>query len=338
MRKLVAVLIALTLALGVLPGVAFAHRASDPYSTDLIAGGGNPKSAIDAGDVLVWNDADTLYVKYVTEGDWCLAETLLAVGDELSDIPQTRKGSPIPGQFPYSEQHDCVTEYTYEIPLEWDFDAELFIAAHAVVIQTDYDGNVVAEETGWGAGPEFPWKDWATYFNYTVQNEVCGTVLAPIDGQQVVIAQTLYSDLGDLNISGTVWIMVKYPVPGGSAYFPKIYIDVDKDGEWDYIYEAWCVDTQNTINQNTTYEARVYNCGDDLTGVVDNPDNKPIVDYILSQDYVGKESGCDGTSYTYGDVQRAIWTVIDDGNSTAGLGSYSPCRVDEILDDAGYTE
>jgi hypothetical protein len=107
------------------------HTEELPFFTDLIADGRD--LAIDVGDVLVWNDGDTLYVKYViTEAGWCLTETHLHVATILTDIPQ-KNGNPPPGQFDYKEEHECVPDYTYEIPLTWDPNTELFIAAHAVV-------------------------------------------------------------------------------------------------------------------------------------------------------------------------------------------------------------
>ncbi|MEM2386333.1 MAG: hypothetical protein QXO67_05045, partial [Candidatus Bathyarchaeia archaeon] len=46
---------------------------ADMVTVDLIAGGGNPASAITVGYVSVWNDLDYLYVKYViTEEGWYL--------------------------------------------------------------------------------------------------------------------------------------------------------------------------------------------------------------------------------------------------------------------------
>jgi hypothetical protein len=115
--------------------IASAHTEDDPFTTNLIAGGGNVNSAIDAGDVLVWNDSDNLYVKYVTDG-WCLTETHLHIDISPDEIPQTN-GNPIPGQFDYKTEHDCVTdyvtEYTYEIPLDGYYGQKLSIAAHAEV-------------------------------------------------------------------------------------------------------------------------------------------------------------------------------------------------------------
>ncbi|MFW9770209.1 MAG: hypothetical protein ACFFF9_14050 [Candidatus Thorarchaeota archaeon] len=501
MRKRVLPLLAMFLMLVLMPATVAAHTEAAPFKTDMIAGGGSEASAIDVGDILVWNDGDYLYVKYVTDGCWIILETHLQVSESLDGIPQTKKNNPIPGHFEYSSMFDFEdgkTEWLYTIPLEWEYDTDLFIAAHAVVVKISdpvticdtsqpgidvygpsesyyvlddsawgspspavaawvhgswpllpdatwistseyvedpvYDswrkfhseielpekgyyltGSVVTatsdnaeevyfngimvgsdgevqgpfeddyewativdypvepvpgmnhldfivrnyyqasgttasnptglvykacfncyqEETAWGAGTTFNDKNWATYFHYIVQDYICAVVLQPVDGNQIVIAQTLLSDLGGLDLSGQVFIKVTYPIAGGNAYFPTLYIDVNGDEISDYTFEGWCVDTGHVIYQNTWYEVNVYTCGDDLTGVVDMPENKHLVDYILSQDYVGKPSECDG-DFTYGDVQRAIWTVIDDTLSTSGLGSWSQCRVDEILTDVGW--
>jgi len=65
--------------------------------------------------------------------------------------------------------------------------------------------------------------------------------------------------------------------------------------------------------------------------MVENPDHLDLVNWIINQDYVG-EAAPDGLgTYTYGDVQRAIWTLVEDGNSTSGLGAYSQARVDVIV-------
>jgi len=126
------------------------------------------------GKVYVWNDVNDLYVKYViTAPDWCLTETHLHVADELSLIPQTKKGNPIPGKFDYKDEYECVAEsYLYTIPLdaEWEPCENLFIAAHAVVEKRD-DGVIIQEETAWGDGDDFDGANWATCIVYTVQGE-----------------------------------------------------------------------------------------------------------------------------------------------------------------------
>jgi len=113
------------LIFGVIVGLR-SHTEEDPFVTNLMAG-----QHIDVGDVIVWNDGDYLYVKYlVTAEGWCLTETHLHVAESMEGIPQ-KKGNPPPGQFTWQMPHECVNEYTYIIPLAWDPDIELYIAAHA---------------------------------------------------------------------------------------------------------------------------------------------------------------------------------------------------------------
>ncbi|MFW9772026.1 MAG: hypothetical protein ACFFEO_07665 [Candidatus Thorarchaeota archaeon] len=131
----------MTLVFAITPIVA--HTEDSPFMTDLIAGGGNPESAIDVGDVLVWNDGEFLYVKYQTIDDWYLVETHLAVNTTLEGIPQTKPnkqgkggGNPIPGHFKWKrEYYPPEQEDLFVIDLDgWNINTELYIAAHAEVI------------------------------------------------------------------------------------------------------------------------------------------------------------------------------------------------------------
>jgi len=246
------------------------HTEGNPYVTKLLAG-----QTIDVGDVEVWNDGDYLYVKYVVDAAyWCLTETHLHVATSLGGIPQ-KKGNPPPGKFDYKGEHDCVTDYTYEIPLTWAQGTQLFIAAHAVVCQRV--GNFIA----------------------------------------------------GLNLPDTVTFMVTFPYGGGPAYFPHTYINGLTIGELD-VY-GWCVDTDNSILQSIWYIANIYSSYETLpVGLIENPENLDLVNWILNQGFVGQVSVCGGI-YTYGDVQRAIWALIEDEQSTSGLGAWSECRVNEIL-------
>ena len=114
------------LIFGVIVGLR-SHTEEDPFTTDLIAG-----QHEDVGDVSVWEDGHYLYVKYETTGSWCLTKTHLHVATSLNGIPQVN-GNPPPGQFTWQMPHDCVTEHTYAIELEWAPGTPLYIAAHAEV-------------------------------------------------------------------------------------------------------------------------------------------------------------------------------------------------------------
>lgn len=135
MRRVLNIGVILAFLLALVPAAGLAHTEDVPFDTPLIADGGSAATAIEVGVVKVWNDADYLYVKYeISDLDWCITKTHLHAATSLSDIPQTKNGNPIPGQFEYFESHDCETEVTYTIPLgEWNPGDSLAIAAHAVV-------------------------------------------------------------------------------------------------------------------------------------------------------------------------------------------------------------
>ena len=103
--------------------------ASTTFAKDLMA-----EQKMHVGEVQVWNDEGSLYVKYVINKEgWCLTETHLHVAMSPEEVPQKR-GNAIPGHFDYKKEHKCVTEYTYTVELadEWGCD-DVIIAAHAVV-------------------------------------------------------------------------------------------------------------------------------------------------------------------------------------------------------------
>ncbi len=108
----------------------------------------------DAGTVSVWNDADNVYVKYVTTGGWRMTESHVYVGP---DDPGT---SP-PGSFPYSGVHSpSLTSYVYTVPIpaDWAPGTALWVAAHAVLTQPG-----MGTETGWagqGTWPRLKFRFW----------------------------------------------------------------------------------------------------------------------------------------------------------------------------------
>lgn len=266
-----------------LVSTAFTHTEADPLVVDLIAGGGNEKSAMQVGYVKVWNDEDFLYVQYeVTDPDWCLTETHLHIDVGLDLIPQ-KNGNPIPGKFYFKDEHDCTTSYMLTIPITWNTLRPLYIAAHAVV------------------------QSFVGYEDPNLDNFA-------------------------LALPAQVTMSVQYPYSGGPSYFPQTTVTGDP---LTGTYEGWCVDTDHVIYQNINYTANVYSSYETLPeGLIEYPENLDLVNWIINQGYVGMPSpGCDG-NYTYGDIQRAIWVLLEDDPSTSGLGAWSQCRVDEILANA----
>ena len=129
---------------------------------DLIAG-----QKTDIGDVECWMSGGNLYVRYlIAEPGWVVQETHLAVGSKLSDIPQTKNGNPIPGQFP---KYPVVGDLLYEVALPDPLPATLYIAAHAELINEDL------EESAWAGTEDFAGANWATYFTFGGAVEVAGS-------------------------------------------------------------------------------------------------------------------------------------------------------------------
>jgi hypothetical protein len=147
--------------------VAAIQSPCEPLVTDLIAG-----QNINAGNIIVTNDATNLYVTYNMTGGWELLETQLYVGS-FEDIPTTPNGNPKIGNFPY--KNDSVyfaTTYTYTIPLtSLNGDPCMVVAAHASVGLPDSTGLIAQKETAWGAGTRLTSSgNWAMYSIYCICN------------------------------------------------------------------------------------------------------------------------------------------------------------------------
>lgn len=122
----------------------------------------------DVGTVCVTAVGDDLEITYSTDNGWKLSETHLWVGTDIAGMPQTRKGSPIPGQFPYpSGDISGSTSYTSLVSLDSigfscpSDDQAVLVAAHAVVKRGN--GNGGRSETAWSDGARITEKgQWAT--------------------------------------------------------------------------------------------------------------------------------------------------------------------------------
>jgi len=167
-KKVLFSILALILAVGValpMAAPAVAHTGDDPMCRELLAG-----QSIPVGEVCVWNDGAKLYVKYKTSGGWQMTATHLEVVTNIADFPTTKKGNPKLGKFTYKETHGMVTEYTYEVPLEWAPWTLLYIAAHAVVVNgTDEENAWAFKPPCWGGWFNPDRGSWATYIKYRLQ-------------------------------------------------------------------------------------------------------------------------------------------------------------------------
>lgn len=111
------------------------------------------------------------------------------------------------------------------------------------------------------------------------------------------------------------------------AYFDLTINDTDLAGE----YAAWCVDVDLSLGAEECFDYNVYSSYAELpAGAFENPDNFDLVNWILNQDFIS-------LGYTYGDIQWAIWELLDDQNciACAFLGDdWSEEKGQEIVDAA----
>jgi hypothetical protein len=156
----------LSIRMGIDPDIA--PRVA-PTVVALLAG-----QTIDAGTVTVWNDAELLYVRFDLTNGWAIGKSHLATAPTLDGIPQTKKGNPIVGHFPYATDHTpAVTQFLYAIELEdagYAVGDQILLATHAEALLFDESGSIIGQEGAWADGEDFPWKNWATYFSYTIQS------------------------------------------------------------------------------------------------------------------------------------------------------------------------
>lgn len=101
-------------------------------------------------------------------------------------------------------------------------------------------------------------------------------------------------------------------------------------------YGSWCIDNDSPISLNNCYTANVYSLNDELPeGAFEYPENFDLVNWLLNQNIVGELSPSSNEAYTYGDLQFAIWKLLDDIEDEdceeCSLGSFTPDHVSELV-------
>lgn len=123
------------------------------------------------------------------------------------------------------------------------------------------------------------------------------------------------------------------PTPAQS-YFQIDVIDGFLAGS----HKGWCVDTSTPVTQEELLNGIAYSSfGDFPVDLFDKPENLPAVNWVINTIVVGEESDEGFGAYTMGDIQRAIWILLEDEpnlNVPGGVGSSSADRVNEIVANA----
>ena len=126
---------------------------------------------------------DALRITYSTSNGWELVETQFFIGTSLSQMPATRTGNPVVGQFPYkSGSITGATTYSFTIPFTVlgfscpGGEKTYFVAAHAALRKPAGTGTY-QNETGWGSGPRIVERgNWATYNTIVLS---CDVIVPP---------------------------------------------------------------------------------------------------------------------------------------------------------------
>lgn len=126
-------------------------------------------------------------------------------------------------------------------------------------------------------------------------------------------------------------VMTVQHLQNQSSYFK---IDVLDESILKGSYKGWCADWDRAIDDNTPFSYKWYNSYSDKipAGLIAKPENLDEMNWVINRDFVGRDAGNDLGVYTAGDVQLAIWTLIDDNFDSSTVGPYSQARVDRIVD------
>lgn len=126
----------------------------------------------------------------------------------------------------------------------------------------------------------------------------------------------------------------------GPSYFK---VNVADDGPLNGTFPGWCADWNTRIEDGVNYDAKFWSslAPNVPTDVVDHPEYLDEVNWLINKNFVGKTAPNNLGIYTIGDVQLAIWSLVDDEFNSETVGEFSQARVDYLIarakiDGAGY--
>lgn len=169
-----------------------------------------------AGTVTVYNDASRLYITYqISEKDWFITDTRLAVARSYAAVPQDNRHLPLPWSFPYAGKHEPPTKsVTYSFALSElgvGGGDNIVIAAMAGVVRpktkSQWEWMVM-----WGIG-KIGGESLETIYNYTITGCAAppphptttgGVVTLTFDDGWATTYTTAYHALKEFGFKGNV--------------------------------------------------------------------------------------------------------------------------------------
>lgn len=190
-------------------------------------------------------------------------------------------------------------------------------------------------------------------FNYnnhgkTVENNGAAVVFDPIPlngaTELVILAHAVVNNLNstkckkpsmeafNVRLPATAKAKFTYQGEGALSYLITF---VSEGGILNGTHQGWCIDTDHYLTLNTDLDVNVISTWDpnfiNRTDLVSYPENMDQVNWILNQGFVGTASPNGLGIYTFGDVQKAMWELLEEKEGNSGLGTWSQDRVNEIL-------
>lgn len=135
----------------------------------------------EAGYVLIDNDEDNLYVTVYSDNGYQDKEEQIKmwVGNDLIDLPQTKKSNLKIGHFPFKTTVDPnENEYTFTLSLEelgLNCDDQIFVVVHADVLLMDSQRRVRNESAFGGTAEGMFGSQWWYYMSYIICCEIPNT-------------------------------------------------------------------------------------------------------------------------------------------------------------------
>jgi hypothetical protein len=112
-----------------------------------------------------------------------------------------------------------------------------------------------------------------------------------------------------------------------------LQVAIIKSETMDGLHDGWCVDIDRP-RVLRWYNAEVYTPYDKLPpGIMEFPENLDLVNWIINKDYAGKPAPSGGI-YTFGDVQHAVWTLLEGRSTNYTKGPWDEVRATGIIDAA----
>ena len=118
---------------------------------------------------------------------------------------------------------------------------------------------------------------------------------------------------------------------------PESYLEIEiaEGNSLSGLFDAWCVDQDATLNNNECFTADVYSSYETLpVGKFEKPENFGAVNWLMNQGFIGTEATPELGNYTFGDIQIAIWNLVDDSVCSVCqfTGPYDNDRINMLVE------